>query len=191
MVVALVAVAGIAVGLLGRPLLDGERAEEVSLDGKAPVAPTPQADTALTRSPQPSPSQLRRVEPTSPHSVLAPPADPVKEQQERAGLVVELERSHRAQPIDAAWAGKTEPALEELIVNDGIVTSGLDPKHYSADCRSETCEISVSFDSAADAEDWGMMYVTLTGRSFARTRSMVIPKGDGTAELRVYGYRRR
>ena len=92
--------------------------------------------------------------------------------------------------MDPVWAGQAEPALGKLASSPDIAVSGIEPKSFVADCRSATCKLSGTFDSSSDAEQWGMLLATGTGKTFRQTRTVVLPTSDGKYELRVYGVRR-
>ena len=192
--VLLIAVAVLVLGLMGWTLSKQFVTDSQSSAPSATAQPPAAVDGAVGPSGQgamPAAGQGRIVSPDDPGSLFAKPVDPAQQQKENDRALAEFERQHRAEPVDAAWAGKAEPTLAKILTNDGIVVSGLAPEDYRADCRSQTCRVSATFKTHGDAEDWGSMYITLTGDTFQQTKSMVIPKPDGTAELRIYGYRRR
>jgi hypothetical protein len=161
-----------------------------TFDGAPDVDGAPLSATPAT---QPEPGRrpiVRTVPPDDPSSLFAAPRNPAEEQAERDRILAQLEQQHNAQPIDPAWAGPAEAALEKLTEDPGLVASQIKPDAYRSECRTSSCRISADFSSHADAEDWSTMYITNTGRTFQRTRSMVIPTGDGGYEARIYGTRR-
>lgn len=123
-------------------------------------------------------------------SLLDGAPDPDQMRAERERVARELERGHRAEPVDPAWAGKAEPTLNQLAASPEIAVSELHPDGLKTDCRSSTCRISGTFNSNSDAEQWGMLLVTGAGKTFRQTRTVVVPTGDGKYELRIYGVRR-
>lgn len=123
-------------------------------------------------------------------SLLGGVPDPARMRADRARIADELERGHRAEPVDPAWAGRAEPTLNQLAASPEIAVSELHPDGLKAECRSSTCRISGTFNSNSDAEQWGMLLVTGTGKTFRQTRTVVVPTGDGKYELRIYGVRR-
>jgi hypothetical protein len=116
--------------------------------------------------------------------------DPAKARQQRERMLAELEAQHRAEPVDAAWAARTEHALADIARSEVMTSTGIAARDYAADCRSSTCRISASFKSASDAEDWGTFFVTGTGDAIRQAKLMIVPGPGGTAEVRVYGVRR-
>jgi hypothetical protein len=116
--------------------------------------------------------------------------DPAKARQQRERMLAGLEAQHRAEPLDAAWAAKTEHALADIAGSDVMGTTGITARDYAADCRSSTCRISASFESASDAQDWGTYFLTSSGETMRQAKLMVVPGPDGSAEVRVYGVRR-
>jgi hypothetical protein len=116
--------------------------------------------------------------------------DPVKKQQVLDAEIAELERQHKAEPIDAAWKLRSESGMTAIATSQDLKASGIAPTSYSNDCRSRTCRIAASFKSSGDAEDWAMMLTTMSGSTLRQTRHMVINNPDGTFELRVYGARK-
>ena len=80
--------------------------------------------------------------------------------------------------------------MGKLASSPDIAVSGIEPKSFASDCRSSTCRLSGTFDSRSDAEQWGMLLATGTGKTFRQTRTVVLPTSDGKYELRVYGVRR-
>jgi len=116
--------------------------------------------------------------------------DPAKARQQRERMLAGLEAQHRAEPLDAAWAAKTEHALADIAGSEVMATTGIAARDYAADCRSSTCRISASFESASDAQDWGTFFLTGSGDAMRQAKLMIVPGPDGTAEVRVYGVRR-
>lgn len=109
---------------------------------------------------------------------------------QRDAQIAALERQHRAEPVDAAWVAKAEPALAKLVTAEELVASGLKPDGYDADCRSSTCRVTATFTSAGDAQDWSGLFATGTGMTFRRAKAYVVPTADGKSEVRIYGVRR-
>lgn len=120
----------------------------------------------------------------------APVNNAAQNRKDRERMAAELELGHRAEPVDAKWAGRAEPALDELAASPELAAAGLRPAGLATDCRAVTCRISATFDSAVDAEQWGILLATGTGKTFRQTKSVVLPAGSGGYELRMYGVRR-
>jgi hypothetical protein len=152
------------------------------------------AASALTDTfnPQPRGAALpaRAVPPTDSRSLFAPERDPEELRAERDQIVRDLEAAHRNQRVDPAWAPRAERQLSEILDDSGIKASTLAPVSFRNECRSNSCRISAEFTSAADAEDWSMMFITSSGGTFQQTRSMLLPLPDGRTEARIYGTRR-
>lgn len=130
---------------------------------------------------------------TDARSLLGGPqtaADRAKALAERDRQMAEFERSHRAEPIDAAWASKAQANLDEIVVSEAIVASGIKPGEYKADCRSATCRVSAEFKSSGDAEDWGTFFLASSGETIRQAKMTIIQNPDGTSEVRIYGVRR-
>lgn len=182
----------VLVGLLGWTIW--KQTQSRAGDGGATVhaqqtGPAPATDAAS------SPASPRRRGPSpAAQKILDTYAkaamDPAKARQQRERMLAELEAQHRAEPVDAAWAARTEHALADIAGSDVMTSTGIGARDYAADCRSSTCRISASFKSASDAQDWGTFFVTGTGDVIRQARLMIVPGPDGTAEVRVYGVRR-
>lgn len=117
-------------------------------------------------------------------------ADRAKVLAERDRQMAEFERSHRAEPVDAAWASQAQTNLDEIVVSEAIVASGIKPAEYAADCRSATCRISAEFKSSGDAEDWGTFFLASSGKTIRQAKMTILQNPDGTSEVRIYGARR-
>lgn len=183
--VLLFVIAALVLGLMGWTLSKqrghkSQDAEAVALEDAQPVP--------LRQRTAPP---LVGISPDDPGSIFAKPVDPVERAREEKRIVADFEQKFNAEPVDAAWAGRAEPALAKILDDEGIAISGLKPASYRADCRSNQCRISAVFGTHADADDWGTMYMNMTGETFHETRSMLIRQPDGTTELRIYGYRKR
>ncbi len=188
--VLLVAVIALVLAMMGWTLSKQLSGDAGTVPADAGLATTDPASSGSKNGLQGAPA-TQGIRPDDPGSIFAKPVDPAEEEREHKRIVADFERKFNAEPVDAAWAGKAEPALTKLVSNDGMVVSGLDPADYRSDCRSDTCRISAKFKNQLDADAWASMYTTLTGETFHETRHMVIPQPDGTAELRIYGYRKR
>jgi hypothetical protein len=101
-----------------------------------------------------------------------------------------FEQSHRAEPVDAAWASKAKADLDAIVTSEAIVASGIKPADYSADCRSATCRISAEFKSSGDAEDWGTFYLASSGKTIRQAKMTIVQNPAGGSEVRIYGTRR-
>lgn len=117
------------------------------------------------------------------------------EQRERAKqayeqLARELEEAHTRQPVDAAWKGAAETSMQAIRDGEALKGTGFSPAEFRTDCRSRSCRISATFDSAVDAQDWATMFTTMTGSDFRSARYVAVPTADGRTEIRIYGNRR-
>lgn len=130
------------------------------------------------------------ISPDDPASMFARPVTSAERNAEQNRVAADLESKYMGEPVDSQWASSTESGLGSIVKDPGLQASGITPQGYAAACRSRTCRVSAVFRSSGEAEDWSLMYVTLTGGSFGETRSLVMPNGNGGFEARVYGYRR-
>lgn len=117
-------------------------------------------------------------------------ADRVKALAERDRKMAAFEQSHRAEPVDAAWATKAKTDLDAIVTSDAMQNSGIKPADYSADCRSSTCRVAAQFKSSGDAEDWGTFYLASSGKTIRQAKMTVVQNPAGGAEVRIYGTRR-
>lgn len=101
-----------------------------------------------------------------------------------------FEQSHRAEPVDKAWAAKAGAGLDAIVSSEAMQASGIKPAEYSADCRSTTCRVSARFKSSGDAEDWGTFYLASSGKTIRQAKMTVVQNPAGGAEVRIYGTRR-
>ncbi len=120
--------------------------------------------------------------------VTAQDADPARDARERDAMLRALQAQHAREPVDAAWAAQAEASLASRV--SAMPPTGLRAQNMSADCRSRSCLIEASFRSSGDAEDWATFYLTGVGNTLAQARPFVVPRPDGTAEVRIYGVRR-
>lgn len=183
----------ILVGLLGWTIL--KQTQSPVGDGEMATVHAQQPGTAASTDAASSPALPRRRGPSpAAQKILDAYAkaamDPAKAKQQRERMLGELEAQHRAEPVDAAWAARTEHALADIAGSDVMTTTGIAARDYAADCRSSTCRITASFKSAGDAQDWGTFFVTGTGDAIRQAKLMIVPGPDGAAEVRVYGVRR-
>lgn len=102
----------------------------------------------------------------------------------------DLENAHSRQPVDAAWKGAAETSMRNIQEGDALKSTGFTPQDFRSDCRSQSCRISATFDSAVDAQDWATMFTTMTGSDFRSARYVTVPTADGKIEIRIYGNRR-
>lgn len=116
--------------------------------------------------------------------------DPLKAQQVQEQQLAQLESQHRAERVEAGWKAQAESALSDIATSRDLEMSGIAPSTYASDCRSSTCRTSATFSTHGDAQDWGTMFLTMSGTTVRQARLMVLPNADGTYELRVYGTRR-
>lgn len=102
----------------------------------------------------------------------------------------DLEKAHVSQPVDAAWKGAAETSMRNIQEGDALKSTGFTPQDFRSDCRSRSCRISATFDTAVDAQDWATMFTTMTGSDFRSARYVTVPTADGKTEIRIYGNRR-
>ena len=178
------------VGVLAFWTVSRAMRSEHAAASSAPLQPAPVAAAASAPA-RPAAGQSRTIQPTDPGSIFAPPTDPVQEALEHKRIVADYERKFRAEVVDAKWAAKAEPAINQILQDSGLMKSGIKAGDYRSSCRSHTCEISAMFKTSSDADDWATMYITNTGEVFNETNHMIIPRDDGTYEARIYGFRRQ
>jgi hypothetical protein len=111
-------------------------------------------------------------------------------QAERQRTVAALEDGHRAEPIDAAWSTRSEVAISRAAGTAVMEAAGFKPRDVTTDCRSRTCRLSARFNSSVDARDWAQRLLVQMGGTIAQAKVTVLPQGDGSFEVRVYGVRR-
>lgn len=128
--------------------------------------------------------------PSAVQGMLGGNMDPEEARRKQDELAQDLEAAHNAQPVDAAWKGKTEARMTEIAANEGLRESGIAPDGLRADCRSSSCRVSAEFGKPGDADDWATMFITMTGKEFQRVRYVTVPTADGGTEVRIYGTRR-
>lgn len=117
-------------------------------------------------------------------------ADRIKALAERDRQMAAYEQSHRAEPIDAAWAARAKSDLDSIVTSEAMVASGIKPADYAADCRSATCRVSAQFKSPGDAEDWGTFYLASSGKTIRQAKMTIIQSPAGGSEMRIYGTRK-
>jgi len=108
----------------------------------------------------------------------------------REQAVAQMESSHRAEPLDAAWSAASEQSFTVATSTPVMAAAGFKPQDVSTDCRSRTCRVSARFSSALDAQDWADRLVTQMGATIANARVAVLPQSDGSYEVRVFGARK-
>jgi hypothetical protein len=109
---------------------------------------------------------------------------------EYARLAADLERTHSQQPVDAAWKARAERELEQVARDGALEKAALAARALQTDCRSSSCRVSASFDSRSNAEDWALLFSTMTGSQFRAARYVTVQADDGSVQLRLYGQRR-
>lgn len=183
----------LVVGLLGwmawkqvRPDSTAEALERTASDSARSGKNDMDSATGATNGTRPAAATLQAMMAKQ----LALMKDPAKAKQQRDQELAALEAQHRAEPVDSAWAAKTERALSDVATSEVMVGTKLTPRDYDADCRSATCRISASFDSSSDAQDWGGFLMTVSGAQLRQAKLMVVPGPDGSAEVRIFGARR-
>jgi hypothetical protein len=112
-------------------------------------------------------------------------------QGDRDRLLGEMDSKHLAEPVDAQWSAQSESAVQSASAQPVMVQSGLKPRDVSIDCRSSTCRISASFIESDDAKSWASMLVTQMGASMSQAKVAVIPRADGSSEVRIYSSRKQ
>lgn len=102
----------------------------------------------------------------------------------------ELDALHKRDKADPAGGAAVAGRLEAFAAEPALVESKLIPSELQTDCRATRCRIAARFPRAGDAEDWATMLTTLSASQLSYARIVQIPRGDGSAEVRIYGARR-
>lgn len=105
-------------------------------------------------------------------------------------LMAEIDRLHRAEPIDAAWSAQAETTVLSTTTQPLVVQSGLKPQDIATDCRSSTCRISARFAEPTDAQSWATMMITEMAGTMSQAKMAVVTLPDGSSEVRIYGARK-
>jgi len=145
------------------------------------------ADIWAGRAPPPSP---RRQADGSMSLLTGTPEQREQAKKAYEKLGRDLEKAHASQPVDAAWKGAAETSMRNIQEGDALKATGFTPQDFRSDCRSSSCRISATFDTAADAQDWATMFTTMTGSDFRSARYVTTQTADGKTEIRIYGNRR-
>jgi hypothetical protein len=117
-------------------------------------------------------------------------ADARAEQADSVRLMAEIDRLHKAEPVDAAWSAQSETAVLSTTTQPLLAQSGLKPQDLATDCRSSTCRISARFAQSTDAESWAQMMVTEMAGTMSQARMAVVQLPDGSSEVHIYGVRK-
>ena len=108
----------------------------------------------------------------------------------REQAVAQMESAYRSEPVDAAWSAASEQSFVVASESQVMARAGFKPQDVSTECRSRTCRISATFDSALDAKDWANRMLVQMGPTIANARVAVLPQPDGRYEVRVFGARK-
>lgn len=109
---------------------------------------------------------------------------------QRDQVLSQLESQYRSEPVDARWSGESEVKILSASVDPVMLQAGLTPADMAADCRSKTCKITGSFADPDSAQNWGTIMLNQLGGTVGRAQVAVIPRADGSAEVRIYGRRK-
>jgi hypothetical protein len=101
-----------------------------------------------------------------------------------------LDAQHRSDPVDPAWSTQAETELTRLARGDWVSEAGGAPTRLVVDCRSTRCRIAADFVRLSQAEDWSELFLTQAGGTIYRSQTVLIPRTDGGAELRLYSTRK-
>jgi hypothetical protein len=102
----------------------------------------------------------------------------------------DLDAQHRRDPIDPTWSAQAETELTRLARGDWVPEVGGAPTRLIVDCRSTRCRIEAEFVRRSQAEDWSELFLTQAGGTIYRSQTVLIPRTDGGAELRLYSTRK-
>lgn len=141
----------------------------------------PPSGNGLTRAP--GRGLLGETEASVAGEAGARPVDP-------NAVAQELDALHRRDKADPGGGAAVAGRLEAFAAEPALVESKLIPSELQTDCRATRCRIAARFPRAGDAEDWATMLTTLSASQLSYARIVQIPRGDGSAEVRIYGARR-
>jgi hypothetical protein len=121
------------------------------------------------------------------HSSMAP--TPATQVAERDRVVADLDSQHQAESIDALWSATSEQSVVAASVAPVMAQAGYKPQDVATDCRSRTCRISARFESSTEARGWADRLLTQMAGTISQAKVAVLPRDDGSFEVRVYGAR--
>lgn len=102
----------------------------------------------------------------------------------------DLDARHRKDPMDTAWSARAEAELSAVAAGEWSAETGITPRNLAIDCRSTLCRTEAEFPKQGDAQDWGELFLTMAGGTVRKSNIVVLPRPDGSAELRVYSTRK-
>ena len=111
------------------------------------------------------------------------PEEAARQLQEK---LAEMDRAFRAEPVDPKWAGTARQSVETSLVS-AAVESDVQPREFSADCRSRSCMISLELASGADMDRMIDMFTTEISGKLPVTKMIPVPGGDGSMKLQILG----
>jgi hypothetical protein len=157
--------------------------------------PTPEGDlqaelrmlrrqvAALSTNPQQlSTAQRQGATPVTSAAPAAPEATPeqIKERTDRRAELIE--RSLRAEPVDAAWARQAERTISETVAADPVLRSA---RLLSTECRSTMCRIEAGHSSRGEGSRFGSALPNRLG-GFPSGTMRVQARGDRDFRTVIY-----
>lgn len=123
-------------------------------------------------------------------SALGDAQTPEQAAAQRERELRELEARFEADTPDPVGGARVERTLVETISGEAMASTGLRPQNVDIACKQASCRVVGSFDRMGDAQDWGLFYITAAGSDvIAQARMVLVPRPDGTFEVRIYSDR--
>lgn len=97
-----------------------------------------------------------------------------------------LERAFRSEPVDAKWAGAARQSMEDALVA-AAADSGVQPRSYSADCRSRSCMVEMELGSGGELDQVIDAFTTEIGGKLPMTTMVSVPGADGRITVHILG----
>ena len=91
-----------------------------------------------------------------------------------------------SEPLDPKWAGETKASVEDSLVN-AAAESGVQPRSFSADCRSRGCMIRMEVGSGTDMDRVLDALTTDISGKLPMTTMIPVTGPDGRVTLHIYG----
>jgi len=123
----------------------------------------------------PAPDERERRQPT--------PAEAEKARQDRLAA---LDKAFMSEPLDPKWAGQTKASVEDSLVS-AAAESGVQPRSFSADCRSKSCMIDMQVGSGTDMDRVIDVLTTEISGKLPSTTMIPVTAPDGSVTLHIYG----
>jgi hypothetical protein len=97
---------------------------------------------------------------------------------------------YRSEPVNAAWAARTQTALADANTSPMLNSADAKPLSFDSQCHSSVCLIRADFASRQAADDWLTLYTTLAAKNLSQAAVERTTNPDGTINLQMYGQAR-